>query len=642
MPGPRPQDVYSPVPSVSPTTGAPSDYLGVRANPSSFGGQIGAAISGAGKSIENVGNQAVDVALQQQGLANEHAANVADMQLATEGGEVYNKYRTLQGLDASNAKDQAVNDYLAVYNKISNSLTSPMARRAFEQVATRRMSFTIQDMNSYAADQQKRAYIQGNADSMNLSVANASKPDVAINPQQFGFELGNIKFQTNTMFTAPGYGKYQTVPATTTKNGTLQFDTSTTEGKVAQADYDNYLDQVVGKAWENRFEVLAKDPIHGNPLEAEKELEANKDVIPPQAYLRISNMLGPTVRNAQARDIADGLVSSIPQNRDYIWNNYADIVQKARDEVKAQYGDNIELEDAAAARTEQRLNDVIRTYNYQMRSNTDAVYGAIYGKNTNGQPLTDPSQLDADPQTRQAWTNLQSANPKLANSITNKLMTANSRGMSTSYGTDFYKHLTDILGNPHADPHELTDYVGADKNSPLTNTGFYKLRGISERNDTPEGHAFNQAELEFISKLHSQFTGAGQIPGISPTQSNSQFDKALAEIIPKIDAGFKAGKTASELFDPKSKDYVSTGIAPPSLASLMQRAQANLAASNPQINKFDFNTLAGVKDYKEGIGSLKKALESKQITREQAIQYALKRKWVQPNPPSVPLPYQGQ
>lgn len=259
MAGPRPDDTYNPVQSVAPTTQAPNDYLQVRADPSAFGGQIGEATSKLGQTISQGGQEEAGIALQQMGLANEHAANQADLQLATEGGKLTDEYKSLTGLAASTAKDAYVQKQTSLYEQISSSLPNPAARRAFEQTAIRRMSFNIQDMNSYAAQQQKAAYTKGFNDQIQLAQDQLSRVDVASDPKQMNWELGSLTFALNSKMTAPGVGPYSNISAKTNPDGTLQFDTNTQEGKLAQADYDNQLQQESGKAYKTAIETVAND-----------------------------------------------------------------------------------------------------------------------------------------------------------------------------------------------------------------------------------------------------------------------------------------------------------------------------------------------------------------------------------------------
>lgn len=315
MAGPRPDDNYNPTQTVTPSTSAPNDYLTTRANGNQFGAQVGEAYQRTGSDISDVGNKTMDVSLQSLGLANEHAANMADMQLAVDGGDVYNKYKSLEGLDASNAKNGAIQSYLGVNQKIRESLPNAAAQRAYDTIATRRMSFTIQDMNSYAATQKQKAYREGNEATSDLAVQQANSYGVASSNDQFNFEMSGIIHSLNANYTAPEYGKYQTIPATTDpKTGRLDFDTSTTDGKTAQADYDNYMNTKVGQAWANRVNTLVNDRDNGNVLTAMQVVKNNYDSIPPAARARILAILDGPYKAMQVKDGTNQIMSQADQD----------------------------------------------------------------------------------------------------------------------------------------------------------------------------------------------------------------------------------------------------------------------------------------------------------------------------------------
>lgn len=310
MAGPRPQDNYNPTQSVNPQVGMPNDYLSARATPQAFGAQIGQGEEKVGQALGQVGQEGIETGIQYQGVLNEHAANMAELELATKGGDVYNKYKTLTGLDAANAKDKAVSDYLSVNAQIRANLGNPAAQRAYDQLAARRMSYTIQDMNGYAAQQTIKAFQEGRQASKQLSIDRAGQYDVAANPQQFSDEMANVIHQTNSDFTNPIGGKYQTLPVSQGKNGRLVFDTDTPQGRVAQADYDNTLNQDLGKMWKNRELTLAFDARSGNISTAVDDLEKNKDKIPNAIYAELSHMFHGPYQQELARSVVDQMLSN--------------------------------------------------------------------------------------------------------------------------------------------------------------------------------------------------------------------------------------------------------------------------------------------------------------------------------------------
>lgn len=310
MAGPTPRDEYNGVPTVSPTTGMPDDYLRLQASPEAFGSQVGAAVQKAGSSVTDAGTKAVDIAVQYQGVLNQAATNAADIQLAVEGGKVNTAFRTKAGFDAVNSKDQAVNDYIAVNNQIRGSL-NPAAARAYDQLANRRISYTIADMNDYAAQQQKAGIKGGIQASRQLAVDQASHIEVAGNDNRFGFELGSVKATLNDELTNPAAGGILAgVPFKQQKDATLEFDQTTQQGKTAQAIYDNELNQEVGKVWGLRLQTLANDTTGTySIMDAYKVLQDNKDQMPAATYAEWSQKLLNPLRNEQARSSVDQLLS---------------------------------------------------------------------------------------------------------------------------------------------------------------------------------------------------------------------------------------------------------------------------------------------------------------------------------------------
>lgn len=287
MPNLTPRDTYNPNASVSPETASPGDYLNVRANPQEFGAQVGQGLEKVGQTLGQSSDLAQQYAVTAQGFLNEHAANMAEQDATIKGGQIYDEYKKNTGLAAANSKDQYVAAIQQVYNKVGEGL-NPAARRAYEQQSIRRLSFTIQDMNSYAADQTKSALKTGKQSAIDLSVARVGQYSVASNPGQFGFEVGTSIFHLNDILTNPAVGgPYAGLAVKTNKDGTLSFDTSTLQGQTAQADYDNQRNQLLTKMWVARGDALFDgDPQHpgtGNVQKVMDLLGDKNNNIPPLA-----------------------------------------------------------------------------------------------------------------------------------------------------------------------------------------------------------------------------------------------------------------------------------------------------------------------------------------------------------------------
>jgi len=744
MAGPAPRDNYNPTQSVEPQTNAPNDYLNVRATPQDFGAQVGQATEGLGKTTEAVGTEAGNAGVAYQGMLNEHAVNQAELAFATDGGEVYNKYKSMSGLDAANARPQAIQDYLAVYQKNYDSLGNRAAQRAFAQVASRRISFTVQDMNGYAAEQTQKAFRTGNQASQALAIDTASRYSVATDPKQFGtLSTGPVIFTTNTDFTAPGWGKYQTLPVNTDKTtGRLQFDTSTDQGKVAQADYDNTLNVALGKAYSNAAVSIAIDPDHGNYTNAMNFVLQNKDKMPSATFNELSQKLDPMYRSEQVRQAVDNRLgmahtaylnqqigpntpdtltnvflsqesgngatstnlgqiqpgtwerfakpgedinnpndnravtqrilskynsdyqgdvsrmavayfsgpgnvappgSATPwiQDRtdktgksvssyvsdinsksgsvgnpvDYFGMHESELASQVRQDLK-DHGFDITVQDQGAERTLRQVAEMRSYQQAESRALGDNFTTMVMDEK---HPITSEAALDynQDPKVRADWMQYKQLNPWGASGIVARV-NSQARGLSKTFGTDFYdKGLLPVLeGN--AKPDDLQNYFGGDQ-APISASGIRQLDKVYQDMQTPQGQAFAKSEAQFLERAKGVITGSSILPGVNPAARMKEYNAWLGTALNQIAAAKTDGK-GSEIFDSNNKtDYVGKSILAPTeaqLTSIMsqsmltQMGDKNTQSQSPA-KPVSFNS-------REDVG---KAYQTGQLTREQAKAY---------------------
>lgn len=310
----KPSDEYDPTSNVSPSVASPGNTLSVQATPNAFGAQIGQANQRMGDTLNKIGDQAAALAIQRQGQINETLATQADMDLTVRGGEIYNKYKNLTGLDAVAARGQAIQDYMGLHDDIRAKLPSDAARRSFDQVATRSTAYTVRDIDSYAAGQQKQAHTTALTASAGLALDSISRPTVALDDSAFGYAIGTMKSQLLGAFTNDQ--GFASVTHLNEKTGEVTFD-ATPQGHDAEASWTSYYNKYLGKAWENRIDVLAFDPVHGNVTAAVNSLEANRDRMPADAYARLSAKLAGPYKNAQMGQLAVGAV----QQAEAGWSN---------------------------------------------------------------------------------------------------------------------------------------------------------------------------------------------------------------------------------------------------------------------------------------------------------------------------------
>lgn len=261
MAGPKPDDPYSPIPRVAPEARMPYDTLAQRTTAQDFGSAKSQAIEHFGNQVSQGGDKLYQYEMQQLGLANEAAANEAEMRLVTEGGDLYNQFKSREGFDASNSRQDVISKYTQLNDNIRKTLGNPMAQRAYDQLAGRRLAYTIQDINNHAASELKKAYRQGRSASASLSMERLATPEVAESDAQSNLELVNIFHQLNSDFTDPDSGMFATLPVkVNTGTGRLEFDANTPQGKAAQATYNNYINAALDKAWTARIQAVAFNP----------------------------------------------------------------------------------------------------------------------------------------------------------------------------------------------------------------------------------------------------------------------------------------------------------------------------------------------------------------------------------------------
>jgi hypothetical protein len=697
---PRVSDSYSPVPSQG-NSGNIQGYLTPAATPNAMGAGVGQAVQGLGQSINKVQETYTDYKVQEMGLANEHAYTEAEQQLVLRGGAIDDKLKSLTGLDATNSKDQIIQEYLDTNKQIRESLPNDAARRGYDQITRQRVGFTIQNMNSYATAQKKKAYRDGNVSSMALSVSRASKPEVAGNNAQFDLETANITFQLNATFSSPEYGDFHTVPAKEDpKTGRLVYDVTTEQGRIAQNTYDNEYNKNVGQAWKNRITTVAAglEPNQG-PVQAVELLKANKSRIPNETYADLSKMLAApykTYRNSQtanntisqwewkyqnslkggtSQELSEVITNSLPgskvtsayrdpeknkavggaENSDHLrddaidfvapagtteeqvrdilksqgitprylklekegkegqhfhvsytrnnsevdagtkYNNKADfyranypqILDQAYEESLAEHGDPL-LADQARGLTQQRINNVINQQNMMTTAHRNTVLKFVTGGVDGKSPVTDMSQLETGPaHVRNAWHEYAADNPYAYPNMM-KIIKAQSFPKQSGYGTNFYanslKAITGEVTDPVAFGSELMPEEGA--NSPLTENGRNVLGAIIKDRSTPEGAEFWNETKDYIYRLQKEYVGTGFVPGATPYSTNSEWNKALREVMPRIMAGKARGLSAQQLFSPKingkdNPDYIYPSVPAPSWSKLSQINIASFGSGTP-------------------------------------------------------------
>ena len=132
-----------------------------------------------------------------------------------------------------------------------------------------------------------------------------------------------------------------------------------------------------------------------------------------------------------------------------------------------------------------------------------------------------------------------------------------------TYGTGFYTlyqqvHAPQGAPNRITDPAQLYSHVGP--NGDLTISGVEKLTQEIQSRRTPEGEAEGEMRKAFLANAHNQIAGTNELYHLRDPKGDELYLKFLAQALPAYDEGRKSGKTAAQLLDPGSKDYVGASI----------------------------------------------------------------------------------
>lgn len=314
---------------------------------------------------------------------------------------------------------------------------------------------------------------------------------------------------------------------------------------------------------------------------------------------------------------------------DYYRENYADIVARAEAQAERDAPGDLGYQQSVRARTEQRMNDVIRQQEVANRANMNKLFQGANGSMTNGVAPTSIDQLIAiNPEMRSAYQDMLINNPKAAEGLERILM-ANSRGPQNGYGTEFYRFYQEAMTHP--DPQRFSNYVNNSRDGALTTAGFEMLKQTIDRHNTPQGHAEADAERKFFQQAHAQLTFANPSMGLKDPKGEANFTKFMQATLPSIQAGLKSGVSLAQMFDPKSPDYVGKNM------SAFMRPQAQFVDDmiNAQSTVGAGTITAGTADTSTP-DALKASVASGKISREEGARIAVQRGWARTAAPSAP------
>jgi uncharacterized protein (TIGR02594 family) len=204
-----------------------------------------------------------------------------------------------------------------------------------------------------------------------------------------------------------------------------------------------------------------------------------------------------------------------------------------------------------------------------------------------------------------------------------------------TYGQGFYDlfkriHLPD--GNPNKITAESQLYEHSGPNGDLTLAGLKELRTELSSKRTPEGEAESVMRAQFLKTAKNQISGSDEGLHLKDPKGDELYQRFLAQFFPAYQKGKQDGKTAFQMLDPGSPDYLGKSIAQFKRPMSQWTADMLAAANGASQAAPDLNTPQG----------LISAVQSGKMTRAEGEKLALERGWIrtsaQPpsNEPQVP------
>ena len=290
-------------------THQPNDYFSVHATPENFGGQVGQAVQGLGKAVDNDAAAAMKI----QGINNETDATNAENEFIKKAGVIKANALAKEGKDAADYFPQYEKDLEAVRQEVRGNLSGG-ALKMYDSLTTRQTANYTSDYASYSAIQKKNYQLDAHLQSIDLNVLSGKDPYVYNNPDAVDNAIGNIKYEHGATLdeNSPGLKADE--------NGNYDFDKSTPEGQIAYVNHKNAIDNSVGQFFTNAVTSAAEQ----DPLNAKKIFDDNKYRIPAAYQANIQAFLQPAVENHQINQNADSAIFQAKQNYQYFLQNHVE------------------------------------------------------------------------------------------------------------------------------------------------------------------------------------------------------------------------------------------------------------------------------------------------------------------------------
>ncbi len=182
------------------------------------------------------------------------------------------------------------------------------------------------------------------------------------------------------------------------------------------------------------------------------------------------------------------------------------------------------------------------------------------------------------------------------------------------YGTGFYDLFNAVHStgeNKVTSISELQKHVG--EKGDITIAGYDRLVKEIQGKNTPDGEAEGLMKKQFLDAAKQQISGKDEALGIKDPKGEENYLRFMSQALTAYDAGKGSGKTASQLLNPDSPDYIGKSI-----HSFKRPLAQQLADMNMDGGDSNANTPEG----------LKKMLADGKITRAEAETIAIKNGFI--------------
>lgn len=403
---------YRPFPSVEPAV-EPTPRIGLSVPSEAFGGAVGQALSGLGRTLGEVGNETERTAIQIQSLQNDTWAKDADTEAMVKIGKLDSEFKQTEGQNTVSALDSHQKAIVQVRKEALDGAPNEFAKKLLNNTLSRRVGFALIDAGNYAGTQAKVA--ANNASSARLKAAQET-----FDPQAPALGLKTIEAEVRH------------------------------QGQVHGAEEDTVsegLNKAKSTAWLNGLTKMAPN----DPEKARDIFEKVKDSLDPQVREQLQTTVNRNMAIHQTRDQADDILKDLNPADPKGLTEYLD---KAKKVAQEKGGDNPDYGDYLENRVRAKYNLAQAGYRDAQLQNKNTVEGFIMGKGP-GDKIVSIDGI-AGPQAPEDVRNAYIAlSPDKKRSV--EAFIAKESKLATPYTPERQARYSELLGLSHTDPEKFAE-----------------------------------------------------------------------------------------------------------------------------------------------------------------------------------------